>query len=241
MDTAGSLELGVFKTTATQEHALGRRVELWDGRVFRYCKNGEAQIGAALMTQSSVAPAETINIEQVGQAMTAGDKTVRVLVTTSNGVVDGGLIGGTLLIRANTGERYAYAIKNNKWIIGDTVMELELYDAIRVTTDETTKITLFPNRYKDVIVAPTTLTGAVVGVTNLVIPANHYFWAQTRGLAPMLVDADDTLVIGEKAGFPATAGTAGAVGVVGATDVVYGHVVAIGADGETALIDLRLE
>lgn len=241
MDTAGSLELGIFKATATQEHALGRRVDLWDGRVFRYAKNGAVQLAAGLMTQSPAVAAELINEVQTNYTTAVGDKIVRVLVTTASGVTNGSLVGGYLVTQDGDGEGYSYAIKNNRWITGDTVLELELVDAIRVATAATSEFTIVPNPYRNVIVQPTTVTAIAVGVPNIVVPANQYFWAQRRGPCPMIVDAGDTLVVGALVGVPAAHGTAGGVGIPAITTDVWGRAITIGAAGETALIDLRLE
>jgi hypothetical protein len=45
---------------------------------------------------------------------------------------------------------------------------------------------MIKNKYKDVIVFPTTASGIAVGVTPITVTASYYFWAQTKGLCPIL-------------------------------------------------------
>jgi hypothetical protein len=241
IDPNGTTELGLFTASATQQHALGRRCELADGRKFRYCKNGAVALTSGLMVQAKPPVDELSNEIQTGYTTSIGDTIIRVLLTTGNGVIENSLAGGTLIVQDGDGEANAYTIKGNKWITSDTVLEIELYDAIRVATAATSELTIIQNIYKDVIVTPTTITAVTIGVPNCDVAANYYFWAQTAGLCPMVVDAGETLVVGEAAGYPATPGTAGAVGVPAVTDHIWGSVVYVGAAGETALIKLNLE
>lgn len=242
MDPAGTAELGLFTASATQQHALGRRCELADGRKFRYCKNGAVALSSGLMVQAAAPVAELSNEIQTGYTTAVGDTIIRVLLTTGSGVTTNSLAGGTLIIQDGTGEGYAYTIKGNKWITGDTVAELELFDAIRAATAATSEFTIIGSIYNGTIVTPAdAITAVSIGVPNCAVEANYYFWAQTAGLCPMVVDAGETLVVGEAAGYPASPGTAGAVGVPAVTDHIWGTVVYIGAAGETALIKLNLE
>jgi len=241
LDPAGTGELGLFTASATQQHALGRRCELADGRKFRYCKNGAVALTSGLMVQAKPPVAELSNQVQTNYGAAVGATKFSILLTTGNGVTANSLAGGTLIVQDGDGEANAYTIKGNAWITSDTVLEVELYDAIRVATAATSELTIIQNIYKDVIVTPTTITAVTIGVPNCDVAANYYFWAQTAGLCPMVVDAADTLVVGQPAGYPGTPGTAGAVGVPDVTDHVWGSVVYVGAAGETALIKLNLE
>lgn len=237
----GDPQEGLFTPTVDQQHRLGTGLEDARGRVWRYAKNGGSELQRALMAQSEELKAGLTNEVQTGYTTSIGDTEITVLVTTGNGIVDGELRDGYLVTRDGTGSGYMYPIKDNFWITGDTVMRVHLWEPIRVATAATSEFTLVKNLRMDVIVMPTTLTGIAVGVTNGVIAANYYGWLQTKGPCVMYVDDGDTLVIGEACGAPATHGTAGAVGVVGATDDVWGRVIDIASDNEYALIDLHLE
>ena len=102
-----------------------------------------------------------------------GDTRITVLVTTTNGILDGELREGQLLVTDGPGENHAYAIANNTYITTDTVMSVELYEPIRVAWDDTAVITLSKNMYHTVVVTGTTGTGIACGVPNAAIPINR--------------------------------------------------------------------
>ena len=232
---------GLFTPTAAQNHRLGQRLFDNHDRKFRYCKNGGVELAAGLMGQSEAINDDMISEVQTAYSTAIGDTSITVLTTTTNGISDGELADGCLVTQDGTGEGYMYPIKYNEWISGDTVMRVDLYEAIRVATAATSEFTLIKNTSRDIIVMPTTVTGVAVGVANMVVTLNYYYWAQVKGLCPMIVDAGDTLVVGAIAGVPATHGTAGAVGIPAITTDIWGRAVFVAAAGETALIDLNLE
>lgn len=237
----GDPQEGLFVPTADQRHRLGTGLRDARGRVWRYAKNGATQLEVALMAQAQAPKAELGNEVQTGYTTAAGDTTITVLVTTASGILDRELRDGYLVTQDGDGEGYMYPIKDNRWITGDTVMRIDLWEPIRVATAATSEFTLIKNIYRDVIVQPTIVTAIAVGVPNVVIPANYYGWLQTKGVCPMIVDAGDTLVVGAMGGVPGTHGTAGAIGIPAITTDVWGRVIYIGAAGETALVNLNLE
>ncbi len=232
---------GLFTPTVDQKYRLGTKLFDHRGRVWRYGKNGSTELAAALMTQSEAPKAELLNEAQTGYTTAIGDTKIRVLVTTASGILNGDLADGFLVTRDGTGEGYAYGIRWNEWLVGDTVMWLELVEPIRVATAVTSEFDIVKNRWSGLIVQPTTVTAVAAGVPNVVIPANYYGWVQTKGYCPMIVDAGDTLVIGAAVGVPGTHGTPGGVGIPAVTTDIWGRAVTVAAAGETALIDLQLE
>jgi hypothetical protein len=239
--TVGVPDHGPNAISATQAYPLGTKLESRDGRVWRYAYAGGVQLSPALMTQSEAIAAEAINEVQTGYTTDIGDTTITILLTTSSGILDGDLVGGWLLITDGTGEGHYYRIASNTWTTGDTVMQLTLHEPILVATEATTEVTVIKNLYNGAIVAPTTLTGICIGVPNLTVTANYYFWAQRRGPCAMVVDTGETLVVGQPVGYPETIAVAGAAGIPTVTDHVWGTVIQIGAAGESAMIDLHLE
>jgi hypothetical protein len=237
----GDPQSGLFTPTEKQEFRIGQGLMDNHGRTFRYCRNGAVQLEPALMAQSEAINADVTNQAQTGFTTAVGDTSITVRVTTTNGISDGELADGHLVTQDGTGGGYAYPIRWNEWITGDTVMRIDLYEPIREATAVTSEFTLVKNVHSDVIVMPTTVTGVAVGVPNMVVAANYHFWAQTKGPCPMIVDALDTLVVGALVGVPAAHGTAGAVGIPAITTDVWGRAIFIGAAGETALIQLNLE
>ena len=239
--TVGVPEHGPGTISASQSYALGTKLESRDGRVWRYALAGGTALSPGLMGQSEAIAAEAIDEAQTGYTTSIGDTSISILLATSSGIEDSDLVDGWLLITNGTGEAHYYRIATNTWTTGDTVMALTLHEPIIVATIATTDITVVKNLYNSVIVAPTALTGICVGVPNLTVTANNYYWAQRRGPCAMVRDTTDTLDVGQPCGYPTTIAAAGQVGLPAATDHVWGTVIQVGADGESAFIDLSLE
>ncbi len=233
---------GLFTPTVDQKYRLGTKLMDNHGRVWRYAKNAATQLEVALMAQCEAQDAQSIEqIQTAGAIHAIGTTKFSLVVTTGSGITDGELQDGWLVVNKSTGIGYSYPIKWNRWLTSDTLIEVELYEPLRVATATTTEFTFIRNRWANVLVMPTTVTGIAAGVPNVVIPASYYGWLQTKGYCPMLVDAGDTLVIGAAVGNPGTNGTAGGVGIPAITTQIWGHCVYIATAGECALIDLNLE
>ncbi len=227
--------------SATAKYPLGTKLEARDGRLWRYCKAGGTQLSAGLMGQSPAIDAKLENEVQTATTTNIGDTTISVLVTTGSGLTPANLAGGYLVVEDGTGEGHYYKINTASWSTEDTVLSVVLDEPIQVATEATSELSLYPNPWSGIIVAPTTITGYCVGVTNRVVTADYYYWAQRKGPCGMVVDAGDTVVIGALGGLPGTNGTAGAIGVPAITTQIYGHIMGVAAGGETALVYLNLE
>jgi len=233
---------GLWTPTVDQKHRLGTKYEDSQGRVWRYIKNGTTALAAGLMTAAEAIDAQALDITQTGYTTSIGDTSIRALLTTANALADGELQDGWLSVVSSTGLGYVYAIANNTWITSDTIMHIELYDPIRVATSATSVFTFMKSQYRDVVVNPTTSASCATGVATCVIPASYYGWVQTRGPCGMLRDTTGGLVVGCHVGMPATCDVAGACGLAAeATLQIWGRVMTIAADAQTAIIDLCLE
>jgi len=234
----------IFTPTATQKFMLGAILEMNDGRKFRYCKDNGSGLTKALMACSEPLDAQADESVQTAYGVTAGEVKFDVLCETGNGYTDHELIDGYMLVNKGTCIGDMYIIKDNYWITSDTVMMIEIADenGIRTTIPATDEITLVKNKCRDTKVNPTTQDAPVVGVPLATVTASYYYWAQYKGTCPLMVDAGDTVVVGEPIGKAGTAGTAGAGGVVGTTgaNAVWGTVRYVATGGETALVDLNL-
>jgi hypothetical protein len=226
---------------AAAAYPLGTKLEARDGRVWRYCQAGAVQLAAGLMGQSPAIDAKLENEVQTGMASNIGDYVINVLVTTASGLTPANLAGGYMVVEDVTGEGHYYKINTASWSTGDTVVTVVLDEPIRVATGADSEISLYPNPWAGIVVAPTALTGYCVGVTNGVVTATHYYWAQRKGPCAMVVDSGDTVVIGALGGTPGTYGTAGAIGVPAITTNIYGQIMGVADGGETALVYLNLE
>lgn len=243
LSTGGTLD--VFAVSATPIAPLGTIRDLPDGRRFRYAQAGASNITRALMQQTAVADSKFLDITQTGHAQTAGAFSITVLCTTGSALPANYFAGGTLLVTTGTNVGDEYTIASSSLEATDTLLDLVLNEPLRNAIAATDKISILPNRWKSTVVVPvTTATAAAAGVPLVDVTAANYYWAQTKGNAPLIVDTGDTLVVGGKAGIPATNAVAGACGTATATAYafpVYGTVRWIAAAAEPALIALELE
>ena len=239
----------IFHPTADQKYMLGCIFECNDGRMFRYCKAAAAAITRARMVASCLAPPELEEETQAAAtAMAVGDRVVDVTVTTSSGIADHDLIDGTMWVNASDTDDStigdSYIIKDNKWVTSDTIVELKLADAggIRQAISATDDVSIVKNRCRDVVVKPASLAAACIGIPLVDIPASYYFWVQYRGIAPIIIDADATVVIGGPIGIEDTSPAEGSGGVVGddGSDMVWGTCVSAEDASEISLVDLLL-
>lgn len=238
-------ENDIFHPTATQKFMLGCILELNDGRMFRYAKDSGTGSAKAMMQCSEPIDAQQLGTLQTAYGVAAGESVFDILCTTANGITDGELVDGYLWVNATgSAEGDMYIVKSNYWKTGDTVMTVEIADAggIRTAIAATDDISFVKNICRDTKINPTTQDAPVVGVAVATVPAGYYYWAQYRGVAPLTIDASDTVVIGEPIGKAGTAGTAGAGGLVAddVTDCTWGTVVAVSTGGEVGLVNLLL-
>ena len=97
--------------------------------------------------------------------------------------------------------------------------------------------------YKDTIVFPTNPTNVCTGVTMTAITASYYYWAQVRGVCPV-VNGSDTIVVGDEVVAGAQAAGVLALpdaGTANEGDTPIGFVVRAASTAETALINLTIE
>lgn len=240
------IQQGLYEESITKKAELGRKLPFSDGRVFRYCQ-ADGAITRGHIAAAGAVVANDNTVTQTGMTIaisggSIGAKVVKVLLaaaTTANLYED-----GLLVIEGGTGLGYAYRIKSNKagGAAVATPCELTLYDPIVVALDDTSIITLTKNRFKDVVVNPaTTIISTPIGVPLIDITDNYFFWAQTRGYAPIVVDDDGTLTVGM--GVSGGGGDAGAALLEGATlaSKRIGIAVQVAAIDTYATVDLQLE
>ena len=232
---------GIFEESATQEHRLGARFIDGD-RIFRYAKNAAVGLSKALMTQTQVVDTDTHEIIQTGHTWAVNDISGTMLITTGGTWVDNEFVDGYFF-----GNQVASAIGDSYRVLAseitsdDTILKLELETPIRNAVLATTEMSLIPNRFYDVVVFPTTKTGYAAGVPLIDVTASYYFWAQTGGPAPVIVDTGETVVIGDTVSLPDTSSVAGACGVRLTLEQSWGNVLLVGAAAEPALVNLNID
>lgn len=245
----------IFTASATQKLRLGTKLELKDGRVFRYAKAGAVALVQARMCQSGITGTSYYTaVVQNGYPRQVGDKKFRILVATGS-VANGGpgsgendFSGGWLVCNkvspAVLGD--IYVIEKSKHI-SETVMEIEIATPWRNAMLATGEITLTVNKFcKTTVFAAYDSTAPAAGIPLGPVSAGYYYWSQTKGPAPLLVDGSETMDIGQMVGCPITLGTAGNGGPIITTTAEvlrrpWGTCMEIATDGEPSLVDLCLE
>jgi len=237
----------IFHATSTKKFPLGALAESRDGRKWRYCENGAVALTKALVNQSAAGTANWQDeLQTNGNAAAIGDKIFTVTCASTASAHE--FIDGYLTVEQGTGGDELYIIRDNDAGVANATSgyDIKCYIAdaggIRVATATTSNITLTKNKWKDVIVLPTDPTGARVGVNLVAVPANYFFWAQTRGPCPVTKDSTDTIVVGDmvSAGHN-VAGQCCLMDVAAEGDTLLGYCIRASANAETAIIDLCLE
>lgn len=237
----------IFHPSATQNYMLGCIFEMNDGRMFRYCKAGAADITRARMCASE-GPTSTLEERVIGAAVAKGKVKFDITVGSSTGIIAHELIDGYLFVnKVATVLGDFYIIKDNYWTTASTVLNLELADAggLRTALGAADEVCVIKNKCRDVVVNPTAMAAQVIGVplVDIAYATAPYFWAQFRGICPLICDAGDAPAIGGPAGYPtgtpAAAGTVG-VGANDGSDPTWGVYVSAGAASEISLVDLLI-
>lgn len=236
----------VYEQSATQQHRLGAKFIDGD-RIFRYAYNGGTALSKALMTQSEATTGGTLEltsfkeIVQTGHTWSVGDISGTMLVTTGSAAPLNCFADGYLMANKVAAVGDIYRVLASKLQSTDTILDLELETPIRTAISATTELTLTPNRWWGTIVFPTAHTGYATGVPLIDVTANYYYWAQTGGPAPLIVDTAETVVIGDTVGNAAATAVPGACGVRVTLEQAWGNVLQVGAAAEPALVNLTID
>ncbi|MEE9529108.1 MAG: hypothetical protein V3V88_03565 [Dehalococcoidia bacterium] len=206
---------GVFEVSTTQEHLLGTELRFSDGRQYRYARAGATALTKNLMCQKGIDDADYNAEDQTGNFPVIGDTTIVVEVATGLALIEdvNELAGGVVVVNAGLDAGSIYNITGSKFGTTDTNIALTIDSPIRITWDTTSNITIVPNMWMNTLVHATTTTGSAVGVPNVDVPINNYYWSQTGGPCGLVCDATETIGVGGPVGAPAAMAVAGRVGL----------------------------
>lgn len=241
---------GIYTETEKPRFALGEKLELADGRVFRYGYTGAAVKAGLLVapdvSTTSLASTDNIVIAASGDySPAAGSSKLQITLASKN---ENDFAGGYLQINNDLddakGEGIQYRIKSSSET-GETTsgkVDLELYDPIKVALDTTSDIFIQGNPFDELIAATQTDT-LVLGVTPIAFTANYYGWFQTSGIATVLMESNGAAVpaIGDNVSLGD--GVAGAVQLQLSTvdtESMVGIACSVGSAGAFIGVKLRL-
>ena len=200
------LEIGQEKLvyTNSQGRVLGTRAILPDGRVFRWALNAAVAIEAGKLVQTAAEVGGSIHVNglAVVNATVTGVTTITVTMATTPTVANQ-YADGDMVVDTSPGQAM-YRIKSHQAADSGADAQFVLYESDEIKnalTSGTSTVGFRRNPYTSVIIAPTTITGAPIGVTPINVPAStaailQYFWLQTWGLC--MVNMDQAPVAGKR-------------------------------------------
>jgi|TARA_E500000318_G_scaffold90401_1_gene88296 hypothetical protein len=236
----GSPEASVnpFAESSTQLFPFGTKL-IYGDRTFRYAGIGGSAITAGKTVQTTAAVANHRDVA-VQAAASAGDTTVTVTLgstaATANQYAE-----GYLHINDVAGQGQLMRVKSHPAADSGANVVITLYDPVVTALTTSSKADLISATYNDVVVAPATETGPVIGVTAIDFTADYFGWIQTSGPASVLTSG--TLVLGEAAvRSDTTAGAAEPIDAdVESESTIIGQVMVVNGDTDNSVIWLNVD
>lgn len=190
-DAAGRVTgQGIYQESAIKNGPLGAKLELTDGRMFRYCLNGGVALAACTMAE---APAwVTTHSALATNTATKGTTIITVTNGITNAFTADQYADGFMVVETvGSAEAGMYKIKTHPAADASADCVFTLYDPLRVAFAAGTTVTLMKNRYSGVIITVAsggTETGVEVGIPLIPVTIGYYFWAQYRGPSACLIN-----------------------------------------------------
>jgi len=183
----GDANQGIYEESSTPKHSIGEKLELADGRCFRYVYTAAA-INPGLLVSQDVSA--TAIVESDGKLTAAAANATEVIYTDS-GTVGSATAnqyqGGYLHITDDAGEGHQYRIKSNT-AADSNAITFTLYDGLVVAVTTDTDVAVTGSLYYNVVGATAGTDGIIAGVTTCGLTSNYYGWVQTAGVATILAD-----------------------------------------------------
>ena len=225
-----------YAESATQLFPLGAKL-VYGNNVYRYVGVGGTAVTAGKLLQQPAIVSDHANMTATA-AVAAGETAISV-ETGGTDLTLNQYANGYLWVNDVNGEGQMLRVKSNPAHdhSADPSVVITCYDALKTALTTSSQLSLLADPNNDLIVAPATETGAIMGATVVDLTADYFGWAVMSGPAALLTVG--TLVVGNAA--VRSGGTAG--GVAPATDNVLmeiGDVMAVSANTEYSLINMNL-
>jgi hypothetical protein len=183
---------GIYEESSTPKHAIGEKIELSDGRVFRYGYTAAAINAGLLVSQdissTSLAETDDIIIASAGRfSISAGSSAIQITLAS---ISANDYAGALLQITDDAGEGMQYRVKSNSATGATTSgkVDIDLYDPLKVAVTTSSDIAIVGNLWYNVLGATAATDYIISGVTPIAFSANYYGWLQTAGIATILAD-----------------------------------------------------
>lgn len=231
----GALSLvanGAFQTSTDTSllTLVGTRFDLSDGREVMLVRAGDAVAAGKLYQDAAIVPNHQ-NLAVTAYTAYSANGNVPPKVTATLGATAATAnqyAGGFVVVNDNNGEGQTLRIASHPAADSAATLALTLEEGATVAITTASEICLIPPHGKDVIIMPTTYTGAVAGVGLATIAATSYGFLVTKGLVSCL--ADGAIAVG--ASLSPSNGVAGAVEVGVLAQGIIGNANQAGVDTE---------
>lgn len=233
-----------FFASATKSLPFGTRMKFVDGREFVYSRVGSTTdlTAGALQQQAVVGTGHIIDLA-IGADAAIGATSIEVTNATTT-ITANMYDEGYLFTNDAAGEGYLYKIKSHEAGVSDAsdcTVVLEEGSALRVALTTSSKVGLRKHYCDGAIIAPTTETGVLIGVSLRAVTKAYYCWLQVKGSAAVLTNS--TVVVGE--GVTRSLTTEGAIDAYdenGTSNLaMIGTVQSVGATEEYSLVYLDIK
>ena len=191
----------IYANDSARGLPVGQRVELPNGRTFRYAlAGGTALIAGNLQAASAQVGGGNNDNAAITTNVAIGDTTVAITNGATTWTLDE-LKGGFIVNErsAELGAHYWQIYGNTAEAAGSAAMTLTLVPGVAfdtVLTAGTSVLTFGPSPWSKVIVNPSSISGIPAGVAMVVVTAANYGYLQTHGLGACKLDAQDTNTVG---------------------------------------------
>ena len=229
---------GLFEESSTQKHKLGTARRLEDGRTFVYSRAGAVALASGKLCVAATLAANHVN-QSVGDAAAIGDRVVKVDLGAT-ALTEDQYKEGFLSINDATGEAHQYKVSGHAAADASaTSVSINLYDSVMVAlVADTSEYSLLKHPYDGAVISVTDQADMPIGIPQIAVTANYYFWMQTWGACPAF--ADETLTVGKA--LTTGTGVAGTVEVVDAVaEPLVGYAIQAGVDTEYRQIFLKIQ
>ena len=222
LNGGGVADQSIYTTSTARRHPVGTRGTLND-RTFYYASMSNATgIVANNLIQAAIPIANHVT-ETGTLSFVLGRTTVTAVLGATAAIQDEYEEGYVQIESSTLGLGQMRKIRGGHPAIASSgTISVDLYDPVAITPTGTVTWSFVHNPWSNVIITPvTTITGMIVGVAPVVVPAATattapvFFWAQTWGPAAVLGDASDT-VVGQSL---IASAVVGSVGVAVETDI----------------------
>ena len=232
---------GEFQTSADASLAtlVGTRWDLSDGREVTLVSNGAVAFAAGKLVQDAAIVPNHQNLGTTAYVPYSANGNVPASVTVTLGATAATAnqyAGGFVVVNDATGEGQTLRIASHPAADASAALKLTLEESAGVAIVATTsEVCLVSPHGKSVVIQPTTVTGAQVGVTLNAIAASEYGFVVTKGLVGCLAQGAIGVGLGISIG-----SVAGAVAVSAATTARLGFASQAGVDTEYRTVFINL-